>query len=211
MSKSRDSRAGLRVDTRNRLLDAAMHLFARNGVATTTVGAIEQAAGMAPRSGALYKYFESKEALLSAGLERHLATVRDIGDELALRPLGDMRSELTLLGHWLLQELEVERNITHILEREGARVAVLRERMRAGVSDRGYLIGAAAIGRWRPDLSQPELERMSVIAVGALINYKRSSWTFGRAPLDLGEDELVATWVDMCIDAITRPAEVEAQ
>jgi AcrR family transcriptional regulator len=200
MSKSDDSGD---TGTRDRLLDAAMHLFAQKGVASSTVGDIELAAGLAPRSGALYNYFDSKDALLIAGLERHLATVRDIERDLALRPLGDRRSEFTMLGHWLLHELEVERDITHILEREGDHVAEIRERMRTGISDRGYLIGADVIGRWRTDLNQAERQRLAVIAVGALINYKRSTWTFGRAPLDLDAEALVDSWVHVCIAIIT--------
>ncbi len=180
-----------------------MHLFAQKGFVSTTVGDIEQAAGLSPRSGALYNYFDSKNALLTAGLERHLATVRDIEHDLALRPLGDIRSEITMLGHWLLHELELERDITHILEREGDHVSNLREQMRTGISDRGYLIGADVVGRWRPDLSQAERERLSVILVGALINYKRSTWTFGRPPLDLDDESLIETWVDVCIGIIT--------
>ncbi len=180
-----------------------MHLFARKGVTSTTVGDIEQAAGLAPRSGALYKYFDSKDALLAAGLERHLRTIRDIEHDLALRPLGEIRSEFTMLGHWLLHELEVERDITHVLEREGDQVSDLREQMRAGISDRGYLIGADVIERWRPDLSQADRERLSVIAIGALINYKRSTWTFDRPPLELDQELLVETWVDVCVGIIT--------
>lgn len=201
MNKSVDSG---RPGTRERLLDAAMRLFARKGVSSTTVGEIEATAGLSPRSGALYKYFDSKDALLAAGLEQHLATMRDIEQELALRPLGEIRAEFTMLGHWLLHELEVERDITHILEREGDQVGAIRDRIRTGISDRSYLIGADVLGRWRPDLEQARREALSVIAVGALINYKRSAWTFGLAPLDLDEEILVQSWVEVCVAVIAK-------
>jgi len=58
----------------------------------------DDGAGLSPRSGVLYKYFESKDTLLAAGLERHLATIGAIEVELALLPLGEMRSEFTMLG-----------------------------------------------------------------------------------------------------------------
>ena len=108
-----------------------------------------------------------------------------------------------MLGHWLLHELDVERDITHILEREGDHIPELRDQMRTGISDRGYLIGADVIGRWRTDLNETERQRLAVIAVGALINYKRSTWTFGRAPLDLDAEALVDSWVHVCIAIIT--------
>ena len=136
-----------------------MRLFARKGVASTTVGEIEAAAGLSPRSGALYKYFDSKDALLGAGLERHLATVRDLEQDLALRPLGDLRSEFTLLGHWLLRELEVERDITHILEREGdllGEVPHAREVPAGGVRAPGGLLG----------LEHPQRPGVDVLGLG---------------------------------------------
>ena len=180
-----------------RLVDAALRLFASQGFAATTVGDIEQAAGFAPRSGALYKYFASKRSLLDAGLERHLAAVGDVGDEILLRPLGDIRSEITMLARWLLAELDRERHITHLLEREGDRLAELRDRAREGISERGYRIGSALVGRWMPDTGQVERDSFAVVAIGALINFRRSTWTFGAAPRDLTDDEFVNGWVDL--------------
>lgn len=204
MSDSRDSP---KRTTSDRLLDSAMHLFARKGLTSTTVGDIELGAGLAPRSGALYKYFKSKDVLLAAGLERHLATIGAIQQELADLPLGEIRPEFTFLGHWLLDELEVERDITHIIERHGEQLGELRERMRVGISDRGYLIGADVVGRWRPDLAQPERERLSVITIGSLINYKRSTWTFGAEPLAISQDDLIETWVDACLAIVDSPSQ----
>ena len=43
--------------TRERLMTATLSLVADNGFEGTSVGAIEQEAGLAPRSGALYQYF----------------------------------------------------------------------------------------------------------------------------------------------------------
>jgi AcrR family transcriptional regulator len=186
------------VTTRTRLLDAAMRLFARQGVAGTTVGQIEAEAGMAARSGALYKYFESKASLLTAGLERHLENIDDMSNELASRQLGDLRVELALVGHWLLAELEVERDITHIVEREGVAHPELRARVRDGISERGYRIAADFIARWRPDLIEPERNALAVVALGALINFRRSHWTFGAPPLNLDEAQLLRGWVDVC-------------
>src|SRR5438876_1639465 len=91
--------------TRERLLDAAMELFAQRGFASTSVGAIEQAAGLAPRSGALYQYFAGKDELLVAAVERKLETLDDLGPALELLPLGDLRSELRLLARWNLKSL----------------------------------------------------------------------------------------------------------
>src|SRR5580700_894498 len=59
-----------------RLLAAAMTLFAAKGYAQTSVGEIQEAAGLAFGSGALYKHFSSKEAVLAAGIDRFVESAR---------------------------------------------------------------------------------------------------------------------------------------
>jgi len=174
-----------------------MGLFAERGFAATTLGEIETAAGFAPRSGALYQYFDSKRAVLDAGLERHLSSVDDVGDELELRPLGDVRSEITALGRWLLDELDRERQITHLLEREGDRLTDFRDIARAGISERGYLIGSALIERWMPYTAPTQRDAFAVAAIGALVNFRRSAWTFGAPPRDLSDDDFIDGWVEL--------------
>src|SRR6266849_6765749 len=94
-----------RGSTRERLLQAAMELFAEQGDRKTTVGDIEKRAGLAPRSGALYQYFSSKEELLRAGIHKHVEELRALTSALDLLPLADLRSEVILLGRWNLQDL----------------------------------------------------------------------------------------------------------
>jgi len=180
-----------------RLVDAAIELFARQGFDATTVGEIEVEAGFAPRSGALYQYFDSKRALLDAGLERHLASVDDVGEKLELRPLGDVRSEITFLARWLLAELDRERQITHLLEREGERLADLRELAREGISERGYRIGSDLIGRWLPDTTATGRDVFAVAAIGALVNFRRSTWTYGAPPRNLSDEDFINGWVEL--------------
>ncbi len=54
---------------RNQLIDAALAVFAEKGFATTTVKELSEAAGVA--QGLMYHYFNSKEGLLEAVIERH--------------------------------------------------------------------------------------------------------------------------------------------
>jgi len=180
-----------------RLIDAAIELFSRQGFDATSIGEIEIAASFAPRSGALYQYFDSKRSLLGAGLERHLASVEAVGEELELRPLGDISEEIRLLAHWLLDELDRERQITHLLEREGERLTQLRERAHKGISERGYRIGSALIARWLPHTTATERDVFSVATIGALINFRRSTWTFGAPPRDLTDEEFIDGWVEL--------------
>lgn len=189
-----------------RLVDAALRLFAKQGFDATTVGGIEREAGFAPRSGVLYKYFPSKRALLDAALGRHLAAIGDVEADVVLGPLEDVRSEITILARWLLAELDRERQITHLLEREGDRLADLRDRAREGISERGYRIGSELVGRWMPEANQIERDAFAVVAIGALINFRRSTWTFGAPPRDLSDDDFIRGWVELFDLHITRPA-----
>src|SRR5690606_25664309 len=63
----------IREESRQRILDAALRLFARYGYAATSVRQIAEEAGVA--QGLLYNYFDGKEALLRAMLERSAADV----------------------------------------------------------------------------------------------------------------------------------------
>jgi AcrR family transcriptional regulator len=58
------------VSRRDRLLDAALAVFAREGVDAASIKTIGRAAGVAP--ALIYHYFENKEALLAAAGEEPL-------------------------------------------------------------------------------------------------------------------------------------------
>jgi AcrR family transcriptional regulator len=57
------------VSRRDQLVDAALTVFARDGVDAASIKKIGRAAGVAP--ALIYHYFESKEALLAAVVARH--------------------------------------------------------------------------------------------------------------------------------------------
>lgn len=177
-----------------------MRLFAERGFRSTTVGDIERAAGLVPRSGALYQHFSSKRDLLEAGLERHIHDLRTIGGVMDLLPLSDLRSELTLLARWLLAELEREREVCMVLEKEGEQFARLRERFYEDVVDAGFRM-AAEFGRKRikeiRGADDVDVDALAVLVVGAIVNYRRTQWTFGHAPLDIDEERFVAGMVDV--------------
>lgn len=74
--------------TRQKLIDIARQLFAKNGVANTTMNDIAVASGKGRRT--LYTYFNSKEDVYSAVIESELERLSDKLDEVAamkMRPL----------------------------------------------------------------------------------------------------------------------------
>src|SRR6516225_3631644 len=125
--------------TRERLLDAAMELFGRRGYAGTSIGAIEQAAGLSPRSGALYQYFSGKEELLVAALERRMESLGNLQAALELMPLGDLRAELRVLARSNLASLRDRAGMTGFIARDGEQVpTAVREKLYAQLVEQPY-------------------------------------------------------------------------
>ena len=67
----------MKVSTREKLKFQAMELFATQGFSSTTVGAIEKAAGLTARSGGFYRHFPSKMSVLEAIVDEVLAANAD--------------------------------------------------------------------------------------------------------------------------------------
>ncbi|MHB8463726.1 MAG: TetR/AcrR family transcriptional regulator [Acidimicrobiales bacterium] len=195
-------RAKGRQPTKQRLLDAGVRLFAENGFRETTVGDIEVAVGLQPRRGALYRHFPSKEALLQAALEQHLESIADVEPALDNLPSADRRVEALTMGRWLLAELDREQPIVRILEQDGDRLAALRDSFRQSLVDAGYLMTASMVHRWLGDTGGAvDVEVVSVVLLGALVNYRRSTWTFGTSPLGVDDERFLSTWADLCVAA----------
>ncbi|MCL2730808.1 MAG: TetR/AcrR family transcriptional regulator [Actinomycetia bacterium] len=124
--------AGERKSTRDRILEAAMDLFAEDGFSGTTISEVERRVGLAAGTGSLYRHFPSKEALLRAAVEREVADVRaeirshadaaaeSAGpDDPAERRLRDYRERL--------HDMRRCDRLFRLMLNEGDRVAELRE------------------------------------------------------------------------------------
>lgn len=178
-------------------MDSARELFAREGFDGTSVGAIEEHAGLTKRGGALYKHFASKESVLAAVIDRHADSVAAAGDLGALLPLGDLRAELTLAARFTLSELDQEEEVHRILDRAGDRVPEARERMLTEVLEPAYRALSELLQRWIGSTSALEdPEAVVMLLVGGLVNLRRNRWTFGRVPLDIDDDRAIAAWVE---------------
>ena len=100
MPKATQSATGNRRERRKeetgqRLLDEAMRLFARHGVAGTTVEAITEAADVG--KGTFFNYFPSKEHVLLAHVQRQLRKLEAAAG--AIDPRKSIREQLTRAIH----------------------------------------------------------------------------------------------------------------
>ena len=188
-----------RQPTKQRLLDAGVRLFAEKGFSETTVGDIEAAVGLQPRRGALYRHFPSKEALLQVALKQHLDSLADADPNLQQLPSTDTRTEALTIGRWLLAEVDREQPIVRILEQDGDLLVALRDSFRRHLVDAGYVM----VEQWlRGNAGTIDVEAVAVVLLGSLVNYRRSTWTFGKKPLGMDEERFLSTWADMCVAAV---------
>lgn len=181
-----------------------MRLFAERGYEATTVGEIERAAGMAPRSGALYQYFAGKDEVLRAALERQMEAVDDLGSVMEMLPLGDLEAELTLLARWNLNSLDRRAELTRFVRREGDRLPpALRRKLYRRLVARPYeavfsLLRARAE---QAGAAAPDLEAVALILVESMGAYRAMHETFGRVVDDVDDERFVGAWVALAMAA----------
>lgn len=208
-TSKRSSRQSTGLATRERLLDGAMELFAQSGYAATSVGAIERAAGLAPRSGALYQYFTGKDEVLAAALKRKMRTLDELGSMLEMLPLGDLKAELRLIARWNLKSLKEREALTRFVLRDAQHVpARLRRELYERLIDRPYAqavawvehhIGAAAA-------RERDVYALTLILVESMAAYSTLRTTFGHLPDSLDDDRFTEAWVELAADTIERAA-----
>lgn len=186
--------------TRERIIDAAMHLFGERGYRGTSVAQIEATAGLAPGAGGLYHHFRTKEEVLTAGIERHLARLSALRDiRHLLTGLGETRSELTMIARYTLAELDREGELLQILATEARARPDLVHDAAEQLIDATYAeftswIRAQAGDRLTPDRATA----VAAIGLGALMA-SRVLAVLGMTTARVDDQILVDTWADMMI------------
>jgi AcrR family transcriptional regulator len=185
--------------TRSRLIECAIELFAENGYEGTSVGEIETAAGLVPRSGALYKHFPSKRALLGAALAERMDAIDRIDQRMDLLPLDDIGAELMTIGRLALSELESERQLARIVMKEGDRFPEIAADFHDAIVARGRSLAitwlttrAHAFG-----IEPKDPEAMAEVMNAALIGRALQSFMFGERLGRVEEERFLAAWVEL--------------
>jgi AcrR family transcriptional regulator len=193
--------------TRERIVDEAMRLFSQHGYAATSIAKIEAAAGLTPGAGGLYHHFESKEAVLTAGIERQLSrlgALREIRH--VLGSLGDLRAELMLTARYVLAELDSESELLCILASDARnRPQLLRTAVEELVSS--TFTGFAEWISERAERAIPAEEATAIAAfgLGSLFSSRLLQDVLG-IPAQIDDQTLVDTWVQMMATALADPA-----
>lgn len=117
--------------TKEALSQIALDLFASNGFRETSIGDIEDAAGLKRRAGGFYRHFKSKDAVLFEGLE---AMAAEMVAEVSLEDVlaqPDIRAELLYISERLLSHAAQYRVLRLLLLREAHKVPELESFMQS--------------------------------------------------------------------------------
>lgn len=185
--------------TRERILEAAMQLFADNGYRATTVGDIEAAADLVPRRGALYRHFASKQAVFEACLERWIADVRGFPSTVeAMLPLDDLHAELTVIARGSLYILARQRALFSVLVRDAGDLPHLVSRVHDELVSVGYKqLTAWFASRLQPTGASPEeASALAAVALASLAHYRQDQALYGAPPGGVTEPAYVIAWVE---------------
>lgn len=194
------------VSTRDRIIAVASRMFAERGYAKTSVADIQVAAGLTGGSGALYKHFASKELLLRAVVDDHVAHYERTRHGTGLETGGeDPRQALEHLGRTILDRLDDSVENVRITFRELDQFPELLEILHARLlrplySDvAGWLRGEVAAGRMR-DIDP---EATSAVLVGSLTYYPIYQILLGEPEAGVDKERFLAAWLAVGAAALT--------
>ncbi len=152
---------------RNQLIDTALDLFAEKGVDGATIKDIATRAGVA--QGLVYHYFDRKEDLLPAIIERHgpIQPMITLLAGIYGRPAAE---GLSMLAHGVYQLASERRKLLSVLAREilvrpEMRLMALGVRARMLGAAGAYLDSRIALGELRPHDTAVTLQTLAASVV----------------------------------------------
>ncbi|MBB3728738.1 TetR/AcrR family transcriptional regulator [Nonomuraea dietziae] len=180
--------------TRDRLLTEAVRLFASKGYDATSVADIQVACGLTAGSGALYKHFPSKGALLEAAVQRNLELMTLRNRETVAEAPADPREALRLMASVVWSVIEGDRDLIRIMLREYHGFSELFERMWQSVIATLYREAAQWIRAQGADVADPEAT--AAVLISSLTYYPLLNILIGHTPGDLEADRFLDAWVE---------------
>ncbi|MFD5893079.1 TetR/AcrR family transcriptional regulator [Streptomyces sp. NPDC060366] len=203
-------------DTRTRILTEAMRLFGELGYTATTISKIEEAAGLSPGSGALYKHFRSKRDILRFGLRERISKKDALTTLLGTEaPATDPRVLLRAVAKSGLERLVYERDVNRILVRDLAAFPELLEEFRTAEVARIHAAltqllqtQATAHATAHTTSGVPDTDWSAVAAIlqDALSHYWLMADIYGGAhPTGVTEDAYLDTLTDLALALVPAP------
>lgn len=190
---------------RERILSEGMRLFGEQGYAATSVAQIEEAAGLSPGSGSLYKHFRSKKELLAAGLDRLLAS--RIDPVPVTGSTSDVPGILDNAARSGFERMEHDRDLNRLLFRGLTGFPELLQRF-----------GTEEIARIQKDTAQGlallaadgggegDWEAVAAVLQAAVAHYWLLEDLFGEHPTGVARDRFIAALTSLAASAVAPGA-----
>lgn len=194
------------VSGRDRLLAAALKLFAAKGYAATSVADIQRASGLAPGSGALYKHFASKRELLEAAVAHRIDSIVAAREQFDAEERGGLEAAVRAAGRLISDNLRQSEDVLKVMLREPDELGDLDEKTWQVITDNAYRRFAGELeasnrsGRTRI----PDPEAAAAVAIGSLSYAATLQALTGRSPGNVDDERYFEAWVDQTVSVLTQ-------
>jgi AcrR family transcriptional regulator len=191
---------------RDRLLAAALKLFAAKGYAATSVADIQRASGLAPGSGALYKHFASKRELLEAAVSYRIDSIVIARKQYDAGGPSSVEQAVRTAGQLIWNNLNQSEDLIKVMLREPDELGDLDEKTWQVITDNAYqrfadeLAASNRSGR----TSIPDPEAAAAVAIASLSYAATLQALTGRSPGNIDEDRYFEAWVNQTVSVLAQ-------
>ena len=199
------------LSARDRFVATAAELFATKGFEATSVADIQLACGLTAGSGALYKHFPSKRALLEEVLRRHLAQIAADRDEAVAAMLGgldpaagNLEAMLRLGAQLVWQAMDRDRAVIRITMRDLEPYPDLLDELWNGVFAGVYRQASDLIrfvlASGQIDVADPDAT--AAVLLASLTYFPLLEGLVGRTPGDVDRARYLDAWLDHAMKSL---------
>lgn len=193
------------VSTRERFVSAAARLFAERGYSATSVADIQLACGMTGGSGALYKHFRSKEALLHEVIGGHLATMRAGTEWFREHVPDDIELALSFLADAMWTSMQRDRDVLRVTLRDLEDFPELLDRVWSELQANVFAVFASwvttQVERGTARVADPEAT--AAVLLASLTHLPLLDTLVGHTPGDIDAQRYRSAWVHHAVATLT--------
>jgi AcrR family transcriptional regulator len=193
------------ASTRDRLLDAAMALFARKGYASTSIADIQRACGLSPGSGALYKHFPSKKALLQEAARRQVEQMGAAHDDYNRTRPTDVQGALRQGAEQIWANVENNTELLRVMFREPEALDDMIDDVWSAATITAYqrISRALSAAKKAGAASAEDPEATGTVLLAALAYFPIAQLLIGRTPGNLDADRFRDAWLRLAEGVFT--------
>lgn len=190
--------------TSDKIYKSALRLFAEKGYKGASIGAIEEAVGLAPRAGGFYRHFASKEDILLLAMDRYEAEIIAEIEALKQLDMPSPREEMEKISMAVRDHAWRHRHLRVVLRQDGRALPKVRARIRQFNQADAWLV----LLEWtRKQLDaetvddEVRLHTFQIFSLLALILYLQD---VDEKPLGLDPDIVFNHWLDSSMGYLDR-------